>query len=505
MAHPVNTNISSTVPTRAIVFASEQLVPALQFLLHTADRLGSKLHTIHIYHTPDDSRSAAPARRLQSLLEKWSRQRGLSFDIVLSCADANPAGVRQALLRWFEQHPDDAWLVNVTGGTKPMAAAAVELTLSTDLAQRRVLYQEIDGQWFELLPEADGLLDMQALAPHTEPLVPPPDALERLLQLSDRVATQFSEVHTITDQTIPAGVPLERLTEALIRNRWHWQSAFDCVQGAPRVVSNGEGFEVFLGAGLQACGVQLRHSLKVCENPPQGKVVREVDLVAGHRGRLVCIDIKLPGADEHAKGTQLADVAELAHSLGGRGALPVAVRPGWPHDPSLQRLAEAMGVKLLTQEQAAQPFSTLLAWIGKDLQPNAAVRQVEQWLTEHQQRGRYVLSDGRMVTKPQAADSGLLHLPTELEAICARRGEPWALAQMNELYLLGVPKKRLPPQLQQGGGSVAGHLNRLLDHYANQVSYQRDAPAWYTALFTLRPGVKRETLVEALRRELGAP
>ena len=52
-------------PLRLVVFASEQLVPTLQFVLHTAEQVGRRLRTVMVMHTPDAQRSAAPARRLQ--------------------------------------------------------------------------------------------------------------------------------------------------------------------------------------------------------------------------------------------------------------------------------------------------------------------------------------------------------------------------------------------------------------------------------------------------------
>jgi len=147
------------------------------------------------------------------------------------------------------------------------------------------------------------------------------------LTVDDLVATQFSADHGITTQPL---VPLavDEAVGHLIARRW--QASLAALAVPAPSTNNGDAFERFIGAGLQGCGLRFMHSLKVSDNGPAAKVVREVDLVGCHRGRLVCSDIKQPGAQAHLKGTQLADVAELAQWLGGRGALAIALRPGRP-------------------------------------------------------------------------------------------------------------------------------------------------------------------------------
>lgn len=512
-----NPNTSSR-PLRAIVFASEQLVPALQFLLHTADRFGRRLQAIHVFHTDDERRSAGPARRLQTLLQRSARKlaaQGTRFEVVLGQGAATPAGVRDVLLPWFSTAPEAEWLVNVTGGTKPMSAAAVELTHSIDLPARRVVYQELGSGWSEIAHDDDGLLTMLPLRAGEDALVPAAGTLERLLSLPDLVATQFSADHEITAEALPRTLPVDLATQHLLANGWRWQDALAVLPTPVSASSNGIGFELFLGAGLRDCGLtRLGQSLKVSDPGRQGKVVREIDLVACHRDRLICIDIKLPGAHDDQKGTQLADVAELARSLGGHGALAVAVRPGWPDDEGTRKLAKALGVKLLTQADAAQPFSTLLGWINdKDkeaptLQPSAAVRAAEAQLLAHQRRGNAVLSDGRHVTPFQVDDSGMVHLPTAIEQIVQRRGEPWALVQLDaQRYWLAIPKKLVPitqaPDWPARGDRL-WHLMR--DSSDTRAVFDfRDTDAWVTVQFSLRPGIKRDTLLERLRSVLCSP
>ncbi len=494
---------TSDLPVRVIVFASEQLFPALQFLLHAADRYRDQLASMHIYSTPDERRSAGPARRLAQVMQRWLDQRGQRVRIELSTGEASPREVRQGLLDWFNAAPDSQWLVNVTGGTKPMSAAATELTLATDLTDRRVVYQEISGSWWEMVSDEQGLLDVTRLKSLLDPLVPPPNTLERLLPMRDLVATQFSEDHEITTQRVMP-LAVDQVLASVMAKRWRWQDGFVALQPPVPSTGNGDAFERFVGAGLLDCGLKLHHSLKVTDPRSGNLVVREVDLVGCHLGRLICIDIKLPGVDEHAKGTQLADVAELAHSLGGRGALAVAIRPGWKADPNTQRLAQALGVLLLTQADAPGLFSRLLQAIDKTLQPSSAVLAAEQMMQQEVLKGNSVLSDGRQV-QASVNDNGIVAVPNLIEQIAHKRQEPWGLLQLNgPMYWLAIPKKLLSAPLAADWQSHYESLQqRLRDLSLPTAQFQhRDMPAWAYFRFILDQGVKADAVRRLLREVL---
>lgn len=498
-----------TRPLRLVVFASEQLVPTLQFTLHCAEQFGQQLHAVHVFHTPDARRSLGPAQRLKDLLSRWSASHaanGAGFDVVLGCGAANPGGVRDVLLKWFGSAPEDEWLVNVTGGTKPMSAAAVELTLSTDLPSRRVLYQELGSGWSEMVQNNDGFLDMDLLSSDEDVLVPKAGVLERLLPIQEFVSTQFSADHAIHTQDLPEKLPVDQTCQALLSNGWRWQDALTGLPTPVASTSNGVAFELFLGAGLRDCGLQVQHSLKVIDlssSGVEGKVVREIDLVACYRDRLICIDIKLPNANDDQKGTQLADVAELARSLGGHNALAVAVRPGWPSEAGTLKLANALGVKLLTQVEAGRPFSALLEWIDKDgLQPSKAVLDAQALLLAHQKRGNTVLSDGRFAPKPHLGDSGMLHLPKWAEETVQLRGEPWALVQIkDQRYWLGIPKKLAPVTQLTDWPTRSVRLKQLMHDSSDAwvfFDYQ-ETDAWVTVQFAMKTGLKRDAFLQRLR------
>lgn len=494
-----------THPIRTVVFASEQLFPSLQFLLHLADRYKRQLLAIYIYHTDDERRSKNPALRLKQVMANWLIEKRLPCEIQLIAGTASPVAVHEGLMTYFSADPDCHWLVNVTGGTKPMSTAATQLTLSTDLPHKRVIYQEINGDWWEINDdESTGLFNTQFLSYLTDPVVPTRDTLERLLPIKHLVATQFSNDHHITTQTIKP-FPVDAALDKVIAKKWQWSNGLLSMLPPVQNTGNGDAFERFIGAGLLDSGLKLEHSLKVNDqHNASHKVVREVDLVGCHLGQLICIDIKLPGAEEHAKGTQLADVAELAHSLGGRGALAVAIRPGWKQDDDMDRLAKALGVLLLSQNDAPQIFSRLLKAIDKNLIPSDHVLAAEKRLQAENSKGNDVLSDGRSVVS-SVADSGIFNLSNVIETISQRRQEPWGLVQMNgAMYWLSIPKKQLPISLQTNWA----HCSSLLEKELHALSLPntrfppRDTPAWAHFQFILNQGRKAEDVRHVLRKVL---
>ena len=484
-----------------VVFASEQVFPSLQFVLHVAHHYRNRLASLHIYSTPDERRSAEPAKRMAQAVAHWLDRNGQGAAIEIITAEASPHAVRKELLQWFHAAPESLWLVNVTGGTKPMSAAATELTLATDLPHRRVIYQEITGAWWEMGTDEQGLLDSRPLRSPQDPVVPPASTLERLLPVTELVAAQFSGEHEVTVREVDAFRVDEALTQVM-RAGWSWRDGLAAM--CPRVVSknHGDAFERFIAAGLLGCGLRLHHSLEVRDPHSSHKVVREVDLVGCHLGRLICMDIKLPGAEEHAKGTQLADVAELAQSLGGRGALAIAIRPGWPEDSDIERLARALGVRLVTQGQAAGMFSAVLQMVDPALQPSAAVLEAEAMMRGETARGNAVLSDGSLV-QSAVKDSGVVVLTLLAEHIARKRREPWSLFQISgNQYGVFIPKKQVPAEVMAHWADTFDALLQELSRrrlHGTRVTVGSNTAAWAHVEFTLGQGIRIEVVRQVLR------
>jgi Holliday junction resolvase len=425
-------------PVRLVLLVSEQLLPSLEFALHMADRYGAKLQTIHLYCTDDERRSIEPAQRLERSLRRWLDARSLSTKVERVQGSMQPEDVRQGLLRCFEAAPDVHWLVNVTGGNKLMSAAAIELSLSTDLSSCRVIYREINGRWYELKQdEGEGFLRTLPIDQRDDPDVPPADTLDRLMSVDDLVIAQFPGQHRCEANAVRP-LPIRQALDLVFtrergHRRWRWEALYPLLPGV-QPVSGGDAFERFIAAGLESCGIRVRHSLKLLdtlESGEQTKIVREIDIVACHKGRLVCIDIKLPDAEDSSKGTQLADIADLARQLGGNAAVAIALRPGWPADPEVGRLARALQVHLLTQADAPAVFQKLVAAIDRnqqDLPLPEPLKAAQEHLADLAGQGHSVLSDRRKVkTELPLSNSGRLNAIDELRAVGESRQQGWTL------------------------------------------------------------------------------
>lgn len=439
-----------TLPVRVVVLVSEQLMPTLAFVLHAAQRWGRRLDSVHIYCTDDQRRSAEPAQRLQQVILDWTRTRGLSVTVDITVGGMQPGHVRKGLLEWFNAYEDSHWLVNVTGGNKLMSAAAIELCLASDLPACRVMYKEITGPWMQLtLDPASNLLQTQALDAATDADVPPPDALDTLLPLADLVAVQFSSIHRPSTQAVHP-LPLLAILDGVQRSGWNWlqgykgQVSTDAKLPVPIPTGSGDGFERFIAAGLQSCGVRVRHSLKLVDTVGSHKPMREIDVVAYHGGKLVCIDIKLPGAADTAKGTQLADIAELTKSLGGPAALAIALRPGWTENAEISRLAEVLNVRLLTQAHAPRVFTEMLGRIDPGLRISPEVEAVESRLKDWAAQGHAVLSDSRHLSPHAINDLGVLSVSNLVKDMAVRQQRCWVLCQLpGHRTLVWIDKKSL--------------------------------------------------------------
>lgn len=464
--------MSNEDEVRVTVLASAQLLPTMQFLLHAAHHHGPRLRFIGIYHTPDEPNSKGPAMRLLRMLQQWRAARGAGFEIEVHEGDMAPDKVHQCLRGWFNRAPDARWLVNVTGGTKPMFGAAAEVALTSQLRLVRVLYLEITGGWGEIFLEpGTGLQGLRWLDPSLDAEIPSANAIDRLLPLDDLTQTQFP-ADVIVKSVDIAACAMEEATRLAISSGWHWARAMkDANSGATPFNGDGDAFERFVGAGLLGAGLPvLRQSMKVY-SAASNTLQAETDLVTVWNGRLVCIDIKLPSADEQAKGVQLGKALSDSRNLGGRAAQIIVVRPAWaPGDvDQLKDLCKALQVTVLTQAHSASLFTTVLALIDRTLKPSPEALAVERLLLDHQRLGNDVLSTARNNT---ASDGHVVSLDGVAQKTTAYQQRPWLLIRMDEQTLrLQVIKQSALWPVGQAPANLQLRLLRLLATLKPKTSY----------------------------------
>lgn len=422
------------MPVHVVVFASEQLVPAISFLVHMWQRHGSNLQGICIHHTHDPQRSCLPALRLRRLLTDLGMVTALR-PLSLVGSDGTMAAVRNTLQAWFCAAPGARWVVDATGGTKPMSLAAVEYTLAAEfVADRKAVYLELGAGWG--VYEADPVTGLTSLrAPQADDAdMPPTDVLERCVPLELLTQTQHADQVTVRSNPLPPALDLLKTCLDAMDHGWRWQ-----VAGAS---SPGWAFECFIACALWQAGLQrLAWSVQVLLPATRGGTtpMAEVDIVLCRGSTVCCIDVKLPGeraAD--ARSTQLSRALHNARQLGGRAVKCIVLRPGWLPDAAVQQIAAALGVVLLDQSHAASVFTHLLRHIAPGLPLPPPLQQAEDAMAVwHAQRGLPLLSTTDSVFA--LLDSAVVDFSTTSRAAMDHLQRPWVLVRMAPgAYLLQV-------------------------------------------------------------------
>ena len=144
--------------------------------------------------------------------------------------------------------------------------------------------------------------------------------------------------------------------------------------------------------------------------------------------------------------------------------MAIALRPGWPEDAEMSRLAKALNVRLLTQAHSPQVFTHLLHTIDPSLTPSAEVLAVQSQLQGWAQTGLAVLSDSRSLPPSAINENGLLSVSSLVKEVAVRQQRCWTLAHLpgNHL-LLWVDKKfaHASPWTSTTGHALANELNAL--------------------------------------------
>lgn len=424
-----------------VVLVSEQVLPALTFLLHIGVRYSHRLRFIGLYHTADRYRSREPAQRLEAMLKRWRHDNQRNFKIDMHEGDGRPYTVRESLVKWFSEVSVAHWVVNATGGTKPMSAAAFEITRGAELASRRVLYLELSGQWFEWTEDDDGYLIDRPIETGSDPDVPGADTLDRCIPIDAVAQAQYA----LSGSTISQGNwyhidDLRTTLAAVAREGWDWRRA--SLPDWQDVCNAGTAFENFVLNVLVRMGIQAVRSLQSWSD--RNQQLAEMDIVALHKGRLFCLDLKLYQTPEDmARGGQLAKCATDTRQFFGSAASAIALRPGWSdkHSGPAVMQAKALGLTLMMQDSMRTLFSTLARKIDPTLVVPAEVMALEHDLLHHQ--GFSVIShlgiiDGRL-------DAGIYPLTEALGHAMRFRGLPWCLTRLYPNHFQLLVSKEDPP------------------------------------------------------------
>ena len=248
-----------------------------------------------------------------------------------------------------------------------MSAAAFEITRGAALASRRVLYLELSGQWFEWCEDEDGYLLDRPIETDSDPDVPAADTLDRCIPIDAVALAQYALFGArILNGNWYCIDDLRATLSAVACAGWDWRRAL-----APEwqdVRNAGTAFENFVLNVLDRMGIRAVRSLEAWSD--RNQPLAEMDIVALHKGRLFCLDLKLfQSPEDMARGGQLAKCATDTRQFFGSAASAIALRPGWSdrHSEPAVLQARALGLTLLMQDSMRALFSTLARKIDPTL------------------------------------------------------------------------------------------------------------------------------------------
>lgn len=334
------------------LLASEQLMPNLECALALAKQ--DRLATVHIYFTDNERKSAIPARQIAILLKKVADQPGWpQFKIHLS---DTPGGldvqnVHQWLHKLMNQHPDDMWVLNATGGLKLMSAAF--MSLAGHPAIQHVFYREIGAGWRHLRHTPAGLCSEDA-----EAQLPGLNEASQWLDefdLAELMEAQFgAENIKFRTQSDPIPLDSEAITNCLkdnpsirISTAFEQANQMDLV---PHTDRDGLLYEYLLVDLLRIWNLShLIHSLELTF-PMTGTASQEIDVILMHRGKILLLDLKLRDENDHRAAMpydQIRTAANTVSTLGGLNASIFMLRPNWIPSDERRSYAQSNRVRLL--------------------------------------------------------------------------------------------------------------------------------------------------------------
>lgn len=369
-----------TPPLAMVVLASRQLWPNIQGIVHWHQFCEAEgpIQDLCIYHTDNESESRGPARRLKRFCaEEYPKEKRPGINVHQAEGGILPDDVSGQIRSWKRELGERRWIINAAGGLKLMFSGALQL-VGED--RTRVVYRERKEGWYELVPENDqvclhNLEDIQDTEPDSV-------SIKSLLKA-------LLELEALRDLKIdnPEQQDLLSLTKALVEKPGDWRRAFKCNDNS----SHGALFEKYVAAAVLELGIPPENvALNFEVKTEQGKALLESDVVVNHKSRLWILDCKLRTEEEENQGkvegitTQIEQASSRRRGLGGLDAKLIMLRPNRKFEPEHKAMAEALGVKVIDQEDSVCFFTHLKNWFDPKSELPKSLTNAEKTLCKAQ-------------------------------------------------------------------------------------------------------------------------
>lgn len=319
-------------PTGLIVFAGESLWPQLDAIAQWADGL----QHVCILVAHGDEHPGGPADRLCSFVSESLPS--VAPRVIGPINDDSPseslAAVKAAATA------DRIWLLDVSGGTRLMFAGA--LLAGEHLPHVRLIFRDIPGPWFELLPSG-GTRALEGTNPGAADRFTVESLIDVTWSDDERNARALSV--TVEPEIITAA------QETLEGRDWRsaFQSAVDVLASqAVGSQSAGRLFERFVLSLVQGLGVQ-QDDLALSATLFDGlKPMQEVDVVVNSNGRLHIIDCKLQDSSATVPiGVQIREAFTTRSHLGDGADQYILLRPNEVIEEEFRSLCRAYDIRVV--------------------------------------------------------------------------------------------------------------------------------------------------------------
>lgn len=429
------------------VLASAQTMPNLESVVALAAH--QPLAAVHVYWTdfPDSRRAAESLERVLGTMA--GRDPFRSFRVERE--EKPGTGQLENVVAWLraslDRSPGGRWVLNATGGTKPMAAGF--LMMADHPGVESVIYRELSASsWLALRPAPRDAGRFVTGAPPPDYGLAQAGSLLDRIPLVDLLRAQLGYEDLAVDPKPETTLDTERLArwiEALDPNDERPYREAARRAGIPDAERASEGtlFERLCHGVLASFGLGgLAHSVEVRPNVPgeSRPAHNEIDFFVRHEGRIRVLDLKLTSPDgpklSVPKYDQIRTVAEATRSLAGIDARPIMLRPNWLPERELSDYAEKVHrVRVVDATGMPRIFEVIAEELGyKGALPEAAKR-LQDFFEARRARG-LPSAGAASVDLATRAGSPILELDASLRQSHAVRGSHWAAAYLDGVLLL---------------------------------------------------------------------
>lgn len=343
------------MPAAMICFASEQVWPNLQAIVHWMRHEGGLSH-LFIYHTDDEQFSKGPALRLASFIRKLFPR----LAVHTGGADMSPAHVADQIHAWLHFLPPSTNIIfNITCGTKLMTCGGVYFA---GHPRFRLIYREREGQWYTVSRLSGGSplsLESFSISSSCTDEISPLD----LLNLQGHVNPELNWQADIVE-----ALPVLDITQQLVASRWDLRRAFRHVLSrAPQ--ASGYLFEQYIAALIKAFTIpSVLMNARLL--PAKGNPLDEIDVLVNASGRLLFVECKWAHNNAEPLVSQLERAAQRRRTFGGLAANFLVVRPLKEFSRSHAQLAKILGVTVIDRLSMSSLIPTLARILDRPATPD---------------------------------------------------------------------------------------------------------------------------------------